>query len=225
MWTDAEKSLFDSYLKDIPLLHTWDGTNWNTGGFIDWQLVKIAEFIRSHTKRPRVIETGAGNSTLAFLFCDPKEVVSICPDEALFQRIRDAAFKIGINTMPFKPINGPSELVLPKMLDDTEGFDFALIDGKHGWPAPFVDLCYCNYLVKSGGFIMVDDVQLKSCKEVASLLAMQPGYEIVLDIEKSLVFKKTTTDKFLPDWTLQPYTVKATDEIHNAGGNVFALYS
>jgi hypothetical protein len=70
-------------------------------------------------------------------------------------------------------------------------FDFALIDGQHGWPMVLVDFYYVNYVVRPGGFIMLDDTQLYSVNELVKLLREQPGYEVALDMGKVVVFRKT----------------------------------
>ena len=60
---------FDAYLSDLPLLHTWDlGKTWNTGGFRAWQLKRMHEVVTERFPGPvRILETGAGNSTITFL--------------------------------------------------------------------------------------------------------------------------------------------------------------
>lgn len=204
-------TLLENYFATLPALHTWDGHSWNSGGFDEWHLRELVTFIRSEIPTDaRILETGAGNTTISFLLTDPKEVVSIAPDAALFKRITDYCDNVSISYVNLKAICGPSELELPRLADSGAKFDFALIDGKHGWPAPFVDLCYSNYMVGRGGFIMIDDVQIKPCKEVASFLAMQPGYEIVKNLQKAVIFKKITDDLFIPDWEFQPYCMGYT---------------
>ena len=81
---------------------------------------------------------------------------------------------------------------------------------------------YCNYVLRRGGYLMVDDVQLHSVKELARLLIEQPGFELALNLGKSLVFRKTTDDRSLPDWTGQPYISKRSEAISHQA-NPFEL--
>ena len=70
---------------------------------------------------------------------------------------------------------------MPRLAVSSEApawLDFALIDGGHGSPTPFLDFFYATHMLKQGGYIMVDDVQLHSVKELARLLAQQPGFEL-----------------------------------------------
>lgn len=72
----------------------------------------------------------------------------------------------------------------------------------------FVDFHYLNALVRAGGFIMIDDVQLHSAGELSSLLREQSGYEVVQDFGKCVVFRKTSDAAELPDFGGQPYVMR-----------------
>jgi hypothetical protein len=206
--------LLNDYLSDIPNLHTWDeGKTWNTGGFDRWAFELVRKLIAEHLPpRPRFIETGAGNSTIFFLLHDPASVVSIAPDAALFARIRAYCSKHGISDDPLENHIDGSQWALPKIATGSApAYDFALLDGHHGWPMVFVDFFYLNYLIKPGGFIMIDDTQLYSVNELVLLLKEQWGYEVALDPGKFIVFRKTTDKRELPDFGGQPYIVRRNE--------------
>jgi len=218
---------FDEFVENLPRLHSWDGgKTWNTGGFGPEHLRPLFGFLRdSLPPRPAILETGAGCSTIAFFFLNPGRVVSIARKANLFARIRSYCEVHGIATSVLESYVGFSEWVLPALAQPIEAppwVDFALIDGGHGWPTPFVDFFYMNHMLRRGGYIMVDDIQLHSVKELARLLAHQPGFELALDLGKSLVFRKTTTDRSLPDWGGQPYIVERSAAIRRSG-NRFSL--
>lgn len=82
--------LFEEYLRDMPLLHSWDGgVTWSTGGFGRHDLEKLYHFLQGRLPdRPVLLETGAGNSTIMMLFLSPAKLISIAPDAQLFERIR-----------------------------------------------------------------------------------------------------------------------------------------
>src|ERR1700732_826534 len=87
------------FFHNPPLLHTWDGgQTWNTGGFTGSELENMVALIRLNFPAPKIIETGCGNSTIAFLLCDPSEIVSICPDGAVFDKITDYCLRRSIPT-------------------------------------------------------------------------------------------------------------------------------
>jgi len=80
---------FQEYLHDIPLLHSWGGgVTWNGGGFSPQALDTLHSFLHARLpKRPVLLETGAGNSTVMMLFLSPGKLISIAPDAQLFERI------------------------------------------------------------------------------------------------------------------------------------------
>jgi hypothetical protein len=109
-----------------------------------------------------------------------------------------------------------SQWVLPQLAAENRNaepmIDFALIDGCHGWPTAFVDLEYTNAMLRQDGFLMIDDVQLHSIKEMARLLSEHPDFSLELDIGKSLVFRKISPQRDLSEWVRQPYIVRRTNE-------------
>ncbi len=219
---------FDKYLSSLPMLHSWDGgKTWNSGGFERSHLEKLYSFLKQNLPpAPVILETGAGNSTISFLFLAPKRLVSIAPEAQLFDRIRSYCEAERIPVAALEDRVDGSEWVLPKMAAEIRGavpiLDFALIDGCHNWPMAFVDFCYINQMLKTGGYLMVDDVQLHSVKELARMLTEQPGFELALDLGKSLVFRKTTEARALGEWGQVPYVVRKTNEYARME-NPFAL--
>jgi hypothetical protein len=94
---------------------------------------------------------------------------------------------------------------LPRLLaNGSRDFDFGL-DGCHAWPMVFVDFQYINYLTRPGGFLMLDDVQLYSIRQMVRMLREQPGHEVALDFGKAIVFRKTSAAREIGAWFTQPY--------------------
>jgi hypothetical protein len=203
--------LFDSYLKDIPKLHTWDeGTTWNSGGFEDYHLRAFYKYVTAGARR--VIETGAGNSSLAFLFGQPDCLTTIAPERELFDRIDTFARENSLTTSAWEQLIDRSEWALPVLAQNGREYDLALIDGGHGWPTVFVDFCYINVMLARDGILIIDDVQLHSIKELGKLLKADTArFKFLESLGKSKVFQKKTNEKFLPEWTEQPYIRQKSD--------------
>jgi hypothetical protein len=210
--------LFEEYLCNIPLLHSWDGgMTWDTGGFDRQHLERLLDFLRDRLPdNPVLLETGAGNSTIAMLFLQPARLISIAPDAQLFERIHGFCQKNGISDRAIEVHIDGSQWVLPRLAADNRTsdpiLDFVLIDGCHGWPTLFVDLEYTNYMLRQGGYLMIDDVNLYAEKELARLLSEHAAFSLALDLGKSLVFVKLTADRHLGEWIDQPYIVRRTKE-------------
>jgi predicted O-methyltransferase YrrM len=170
----------------------------------------IAEL--SEMEKPRVAETGTGVSTLIFLCLDPGSVISISPAPDLHERTRAEAAARNIDLGPARFVNDRSEAALP-LLALVEGveIDAAFIDGNHGWPAAFVDLCYLNRMLRPGGLMFIDDVQIYAIAQIVCLLRQQqPHYEFVGIDAKMATFRKVADVPYLPDWRFEPFITSNT---------------
>ncbi|MBP7149410.1 MAG: class I SAM-dependent methyltransferase [Acidobacteria bacterium] len=218
---------FPDYLKRIPLLHTWDnGASWNTGGFGADHLRAFHDCLLELGPGATVMETGAGNSTLTFLLAGAGRVISIGNDHGVYDRIRGYCREHGIDDARLETHVGRSEVLLPalalEMVAHDGWIDFAMLDGGHGWPTCFVDFCYMNSVLRRGGAIVVDDIQLHSVKELARFMVHDRRFRLRTNLGKTLVFSKTTDERFLPDFSGQPY-VMLKSKSYEASGHPFAL--
>jgi hypothetical protein len=200
---------FDKYLTRIPDLHRWEGQeNWCSGGFGPFHLRAIYDLALACGEHAVILETGAGNSTLTFLFASPAKLISIAPDAPLFERIGAFCEREGIDAAPLEAHVDISELVLPELARGETNVDLALIDGGHGWPTVFVDFCYINAMLRRDGVMILDDLHLHSVKELARLLMRdRKRFTLERDMGKSLAVRKLTDERFLPDWMHEPYIV------------------
>jgi len=208
----AQADDFKIYLEDLPLLHSWDGgETWNTGGFNPRHLQVVFDHLVAHAPaNPAIVETGAGNSTLTFLHLDPRRLVAIAPAADLRDRILDYCQSHGLDSSGLDFRVDRSELVLPPLAFDGAVFDVALIDGGHGWPTVFVDFCYMSMMLRRGGILVLDDLQIHSVAELSRLLAEQPEFELAEDLGKLQLWHKTTDRPFLPEHSRQPYILSKT---------------
>jgi hypothetical protein len=195
-------------LEDLPKLHDF-GRGPEVGG-LDTRIGErmIAEVTRYDA--PRIVETGAGASTLLFLCLEPQALTSIAPDSGLHERILATAGEreIGVESLQF--LCEQSELALPRLFALGERFDVGLIDGSHNWPAVFVDFCYINMMLSVGGTLFVDDVQLYSVEQLYLFLREQEEYEYVGLDGKFATFRKVLDRPLLSEWDSQPFIVRNT---------------
>jgi hypothetical protein len=196
-------------LDDLPKLHDF-GHGPVVGG-LDREIGEriIAEVSRHEA--PRIVETGAGASTLLLLCLEPQSLTSIAPDARLHERIEAEARerKIPLDRLEF--LCEQSELALPRLFALGARFDVGLIDGCHNWPAVFVDFCYINMVMPVGGTLFIDDIQLYSVKQLYLLLREQPEYEHIGLDGKFATFRKVIECGFLPEWRFQPYIERKTN--------------
>jgi methyltransferase family protein len=164
-------------LADPPKLHAFKpvpGTNeekmFAAGELInrwklsDEELLFIADHVNANS---RTLETGAGCSTVLFALKGTRHTC-IVPDRPLADRIIAFCQSKNISTDKLTFIIEPSEKALPKMED--RDFDLALIDGRHGFPQPFLDWYYVSELLKIGGYVIIDDLHVWVCETLTNLL-------------------------------------------------------
>ncbi len=193
-------------LADLPKLHYWDGAE-QVGGLnsvIGDRI--IAELSRYDS--PRVVETGAGATTLLFCCLDPGALVSIAPDAGLRDRIFAEATKREIDVTPLFFVCDRSELALPRIAADRNRFQVGLIDGSHNWPSVFVDFCFINMTMPARGTLFVDDIHLYSVSQLFNLLRLQEEFELVAVDDKMATFRKLVERPFLPEWNSEPYVAE-----------------
>jgi hypothetical protein len=190
-------------LADLPRLHRWGGSE-QVGGLNS----RIGERMISEIDRyesPRVIETGAGATTLLFCCLEPAAVTSIAPDAELHERILAEAAAREISVDRLRYVCDRSEVALPRLADEGDQFDVGLIDGSHNWPCVFVDFCYINMMMPAGGTLFVDDVHLYSVSQLYFFLRQQGEFEYVALDDKLATFRKLVWRPFLLEWTEEPY--------------------
>jgi len=181
----------------LPHLHTWDnGRTFNTGGFGTEDAGWLFE--QCHDAQGSIIETGAGLSTLIFLYASCR-VVSIDGNFELIDRIHSYLADVG-GQVDWTPKIGLSGELLP---NESEQFSIALIDGGHGFPIPSVDFYYMNRLLLGGGLLIIDDAHLPAPREVILNLCESPTYYSLLSVSpsgKTYSFRKMFNFEVLPDF-------------------------
>jgi predicted O-methyltransferase YrrM len=150
------ENIADMLLKENPSFHTyWSGQrgNWHSNG----KLLKRFESLASSSMR--TLEIGAGYSTVIFLARGCRHTsVTLAGTE--IEYIKEYCARKGILIDELKSLIGESTFILPTLEDK---FDLTFIDGAHRFPYPIVDWFYCSQLLKTGGLMAVDDINLISC--------------------------------------------------------------
>lgn len=163
-------------------------------------------FIDTHVgSGSKTLETGAGVSTILFALkgCEHTCVV---PDKRQVERIKQfcQGRQISADKIRFE-ING-SENVLPYL--KPSGLDLLLIDGCHGFPAPFIDWYYAASGLKAGGILIIDDTHLWTGDILRQFLLSESGWRHECDLlGRTAVFRRLEEGELLKEWCFQPYTV------------------
>ena len=96
----------------------------------------------------------------------------------------------------FELLETKSEFALPKLLEKMEGkFDFVFVDGWHTFDHTLLDCFYATRLLKTGGYLVIDDVDLTAVSRVVSFLKKYPCYEVCGSVSSNS--KKSWKKSFL----------------------------
>jgi len=87
----------------------------------------------------------------------------------------------------FELCEGPSHLMLPKLIEQRIRIDFAFIDGMHTFDYTLIDLFFADKLLRPGGFICVHDMHLPSKRKALKYLMKYRKYSRCHGIRRSLL--------------------------------------
>ncbi|HXW33858.1 MAG TPA: class I SAM-dependent methyltransferase [Acidimicrobiales bacterium] len=169
------------------------------------------EFIGSNVSAgSATLETGAGISTLLFAAwrC---EHLCVVPDQAQVDGLLDhgAELRIDMSTVHFDV--GPSEAVLPA-LKPTVTLDLVFIDGCHGFPMPVIDWFYAGRLLRKGGVVVFDDLQLPHVSHFLDwYLERDPRWDRMVRTPKWAAFRRLSEGPLAELHTSQPFVTGASD--------------
>jgi hypothetical protein len=156
----------------------------------------------------QTLETGLGLSTVLFALKGARHV-SVSPWGSDIARVGEWCAANGIGIEDLTLLQGRSEDLLPTL--DLPPLDVVLIDGGHGFPAPFIDWWYAGRRLKPGGMLFVDDTHLWTGAVLRDFLREQPGWELVERLPmRAAVLRRTAEDDpaTFDDWVHQPYVVR-----------------
>jgi hypothetical protein len=155
----------------------------------------------------RTVETGSGLSTLLMILLGAQHT-AISPDPGEPARIGKVCSEHKISVKGYHPIVGRSEDVLPS-LPPGEQFDLALVDGNHAFPAACIDWFYLTRVLKTGGVMIIDDVQLWPCRIVADFLDGEDVWKRIVRTRRFAAYRlRVASPEALNRWWgAQPYVV------------------
>lgn len=199
------EALRNRLLADPPAFHYWDGAP-KIGG-LDASLLELIEraITAAGVLEGVACETGAGLSSVWLLCLGLREVHSFCNRVEVCERIEEFLRPFPDERSRWRCHVGPSQLTLATYAIQAASptADFCLIDGGHGLDNVFNDFVYLNYVLKPGGLLAIDDVQLGSCGLLAEWL-MQPktGFAVVERTPKLVMLRKVAGRRFVGDFGL-----------------------
>jgi len=71
-----------------------------------------------------------------------------------------------------------SQIVFPRLLSEGREFDLVFLDANHRFEGVFVDLFYAGRLLRDGGIVFVDDVQLPGVRRAVDFFVANLGWTV-----------------------------------------------
>lgn len=160
----------------------------------------------------RTIETGSGHTTVAFAAL-ARHHTCVTIDETCVELTRQYMRQVAIPEDKVTFLVEPSDEALPRLPADAE-FDFAFIDGNHGFPAPVVDWHYIDKRLKIGGILGLDNTEIRAVYDLQRFLDENRSYDLIKrlpnhDVARryATIFYRKTRDDHRETWE-QPYNLK-----------------
>jgi hypothetical protein len=184
-----------------PKLHVKDGKLVS-----GWKLAneELLFLDRRLTEGMKTIETGAGVSTVVFAM-KGTDHTCIVPDEEQVNRIRLYCSENRISPANINFIIDRSERALPRL--DNRDFDLALIDGRHGFPTPFIDWFYMADLLKIGGILIIDDLHIWTCELLTQFLISEREWHLFDETLSAAIFVKQSNNIHHKEWAHQAFVL------------------
>jgi hypothetical protein len=160
-------------------------------------------FIADHIDATsRTLETGLGMSTVLFsvVGCDHTSLfLEASEGDALRAWAQEREVPLDRVTL----IPTRSDQGLQKLGD--EPVDLYLIDGGHGYPIPQLDWFYGAPLLRAGGILVIDDLQLWGPAQLDLFLDHDPRWELLARTPKWGAYRRRTEGAVAEDYDAQTF--------------------
>ena len=167
----------------------------------------VLKWMADHvTDSMTTIETGAGHTTV-LLAAIAKHHYCCTNQSREIERISGYVAELGIPREKVTFLQGSTDETLPK-LERKQIFDFAYIDGCHGYPFPALDWHYIDLRLKVGGIIGMDNVELRPVREHCDFMEENGTYELIGTVTEGYFvrfYRKLAEDQ--REWVDQDYSL------------------
>lgn len=146
-------------------------------------------------------ETGCGGSTIVLSHASRRHVAFAIEGEnrTISELRKQSDFRAGAVAF----IEGESRDTLPQYRFE-EPLDLALLDGPHAYPLPQIEFAYLFPHLKTGGWLVIDDIQIPSVYELFTFLKQEPTVALEEVRVRTAFFRRIGVVDAGPDgWTLQ----------------------
>lgn len=187
--------------------------DWSPYGSLAGEVLRAIAYHCSKMDIGHSLETGCGKSTLLFSHLSRQhKVFAMDADKnGNLKKVQNSPF---LNSISVEFIEGPAQRTLPQHRFDHR-IEAALIDGPHGYPFPELDYYFIYPLLKPGGILIVDDIQIPTIRNMFNFLKTDEMFSLIEVVRNTAFFRRTerpTFDPYGDGWWSQNYN-KQRDRI------------
>lgn len=188
-------------LANPPKIHSLKGELISSWKLADEELL----FLDKHlTKNMKTLETGSGLSTILFAIKGTNHTC-IVPDRKQVERIEAYCTECNLSVSNINFIVDKSEYALPSLQE--KDYDLALIDGRHGFPAPFIDWFYICERLKIGGLLIIDDLHIWTSELLKQFILSEKAWTLLEETKRAATFVIQENGSQHKEWTKQEYVL------------------
>lgn len=161
----------------------------------------VLEFIADHVQPgDKTVETGGGWSTAVFAASGAKHTC-VNPDVTGNGLVAQWLAEHGVSTTSLTFVADSSDLALPA-IQAAADHAMALVDGNHSHPFPLLDWHYGDRLLRVGGWMLLDNVEIGAVRHVVDFLRDEPSYRFGFAKWGCAIFEKVSTQRVM-GWSAQ----------------------
>lgn len=207
---DGRRAVLEQTLADPPVVHPMNRDDPSVLGV--WRTDDSAYRLLAAHVGPgtATLETGCGLSTILFTALGA-EHVCCTPGETERDRLLEHCHTRGIDASGLRFEIESSHESLPRLAAEGHEIDVFLIDGGHGFPLPMIDWFYGSTMLRRGGLLVVDDVNLAAVRQLVEFLDRDPRWSAVDGTEKWRAYRRMSSGSLAEDWYEQPFNISRTD--------------
>ncbi len=147
------------------------------------------------------VETGCGGSTIILSRASGRHVAFAIEGEN--HTITELRRQADIRAENVTFVEGETRNTIPGYDLESE-VDLVLLDGPHAYPQPQIEFAYLFPWLRSGGWLVVDDLQIPSVYELFRFLQQESSVELQEVVVRTAFFRRTKAVESGPDgWASQ----------------------
>lgn len=181
-------------------------------GITLWSIdLSVAFFLADMMKLDwKTLETGCGLTTIICAMLGTNHYC-VVPSFDEVQRLKAWCLSRDISSSNIHFVIERSEHGLPKL--DVDGYDLAIIDGRHAFPTPFIDFYFMAERLKVGGFLVIDDTCLWTGRILSKFFQREKEWSLIKSFCNTIIFLKVAEGTHEKNCLQQPYFLGAISRI------------